>query len=149
MDLRSKINELQEKLSERENALSNVKKILSGKETELEEFKNNFSNSETKVDDFEKQLKLYVEKNEAMEKIIMDKNEVIEKLENDYEKRLLEIGELNKKIAELEENISKGQAAPEIVKNLQTMLLHKGFISDKEFYQLMDKIEKKNATINF
>ncbi|MFX0070459.1 MAG: hypothetical protein ACFFAO_05145 [Candidatus Hermodarchaeota archaeon] len=116
---------------------------LKSKIEELEEkLEGSNKNDESKV-------KVYSDKTEAMEKIIMDKNEVIEKLESNYEKRLLEIGKLKGRIDELENLLVKAKTAPELITKLQNMLLHKGFVADKEFYQLLNKMEQKYTSIDF
>ena len=105
----------------------------------------------SKIDEFEEKLDSSSknDKIEMMEKIIMDKNEVIDKLESDYEQRLLEIGKLKERIDELEDLLVKAKTAPELIKKLQNLFLQKGFVADKEFYQLLNKMEQKYSSIDF
>ncbi|TFG27773.1 MAG: hypothetical protein EU532_06715 [Promethearchaeota archaeon] len=153
LDLRSKINSLEKELSAKNKLLQeeNLKttknkinseeqiKSLTSSESDL---KIKLSKAETKISELEGKIKALTEKNSEFEKTISNRNSVIEKLEDDFEKRLREIENLKKEL-------NTSAAAPKLLKQIQELLLHKGFLSDKEFYQMMNKIEEKYARINF
>ena len=160
LDLRAKINNLEKEFAAkkkdiqdfRDNTLSTKKgledtiKSLSSSESDL---KIKLSKANTKISEIEGSLKALKDKNLELESTILNRNKVIEKLEDDFEKRLTEIDSLKKEIESFNNKLNKSVVAPKIVKKIEEIMLHKGFLSDKEFYQLMNKIEAKLGQINF
>ena len=156
LDLRSKINSLEKELATKKKALlesSDTKKglkesikSLSASESDL---KIKLSRANTRISELESNLKAFKDKNSELEKTILNRNKVIEKLEDDFEKRLREIEELEEKIEMVNYQLNQSVAAPKLIKKIQNLMLHKGFLSDKEFYQIMNKIEAKMGQINF
>ncbi len=159
LDLRSKINNLEKELAENKKDIYDIKVRSSQKEKNLEDSIKNLASSEsdlkvklyiaeTRISELESIGKSLTEKNSDLEKTILNRNNVIEKLEDDFEKRISEIEQLKKEIERLNKDLNLSTAAPKLIKTIQNILLHKGFISDKEFYQLMNKIEEKYARIS-
>jgi predicted nucleic acid-binding Zn-ribbon protein len=159
LDLRSKINNLEKELAEHKKILYDIKVKSSHKGKNLEDsikslassesdLKIKLSIAETRISELESIVKALTKKNSDLENTILNRNNVIEKLENGFERRIREIEQLKKEIERFNKDSTLSEAAPNLIKKIQNILLHKGFISDKEFYQLMNKIEEKYARIS-
>ena len=159
LDLRSKINNLEKELAENKKIIYNIKIKSSEKGKNLEDsikslvssesdLKIKLSIAETRISDLENIVKALTKKNSDLEKTILNRNNVIEKLEDGFDKRIREIEQLRKENESLNKDLDLSTAAPNLIKKIQNILLHKGFISDKEFYQIMNKIEEKYAKIS-
>lgn len=158
LDLRERINNLERRIAAKNNELKekNQKKSNNKKKLE-EEIKNliilksdlriKLSNSMIKVSVLEKTIEELTKKNLDLEKTILDRNGVIESLEEDFEKRLREIEGYKKKIEDLNNQLNKS-SAHKLLKKVQNTMLQKGFISDKEFFKMVHKIEEKYTKIN-
>lgn len=160
LDLRSKINNLEKELVENKNTLQEVKDKAANKEKGLEDSIKSLTSSESdlkikmskansRISELESNLKALTDKDSELESTILNRNKVIEKLEDDFEKRITEIEVLKNEIEKLNAELNRSVAAPKLVKKIQDMMLHKGFLSDKEFYHMMNKIEEKLGQINF
>ena len=114
----SKIIEL-EKSSERIEALENEKNDL---KAELEQ-KNN------EIESLKKDL----------QKSISDKYVEVESLKDEKESKVKEAEALNDKIKALEETISEAKGAPQLMDDIKDILMQKGFLSDKEFEDLLER----------
>ena len=159
LDLRSKINNLEKQLAENKKIIYDFKIKSSEKGKNLEDsikslvssesdLKIKLSIAETRIFDLENIVKALTKKNSDLEKTILNRNNVIEKLEDGFDKRIREIEQLRKENERLNKDLDLSTAAPNLIKKIQNILLHKGFISDKEFYQIMNKIEEKYAKIS-
>ena len=80
---------------------------------------------------------------------------MIIKLEHDLEEKVNEINELNFKIDELINQVNTinipipdEEGSSLIIKTMKRMMEFKGFISDKEFELLMEKLSKKSVEVN-
>ena len=54
--------------------------------------------------------------------------------------------EMEEKVAKVEtfkKQVKKGEIAMKIIKKIREIMLHKGFLSDREFDMLVEKTEKK------
>jgi chromosome segregation ATPase len=121
-------------------------KSLTSSESDL---KIKLSKANTRISEIESNLKALTEKNSELENTLLNRNKVIEKIEDDFEKRISEIEGLKKEIEKLNDELNKSVAAPKLVKKIQEIMLHKGFLSDKEFYQMINEIETELGQINF
>ena len=160
LDLRAKINQLEKDYSEKRKEMLDVKENSTSTKKGLEDSIKTLTSSEsdlriklskanTTISEIEGNVKTLEEKNAELERIILNRNKVIEKLEDDFEKRISEIESLKKEVERLKTELNKSVAAPELIKKVQEIMLHKGFLSDKEFFQEMNNIETKLGQINF
>ena len=88
---------------------------------------------------------------------ISNKDEMIIRLEHDLEEKVNEINELNFKIDELINQVDTinipvpipdEEGSSLIIKTMKRMMEFKGFISDKEFELLLEKLSKKTIEVN-
>ena len=160
LDLRTKINNLEKEFAAKKKEIQEVRKETSKTTIGLEnsiksltsselDLKIKLSKANTRISEIESNLKALTDKDSELENTILNRNKVIEKLEDDFEKKISEIESLKKEIERLNDKLNKSVAAPKLVKKIQEIMLHKGFLSDKEFYQLLNEIETKLGQINF
>lgn len=160
LDLRTKINNMEKEFAAKKKEIQEVRTETSKTTTGLEksiksltssesDLKIKLSKANTRISEIESNLKALTDKNSELKNTMLNRNKVIEKLEDDFEKRISEIEELKKEIERLNDELNKSVAAPKLIKKIQEIMLHKGFLSDKEFLILMNKIETKFGQINF
>lgn len=70
-----------------------------------------------------------------------DKYVEIETLKDDRDAKAKEVDALKLKIEALEGTISEAKGAPELMEEIKGIMAHKGFLSDKEFDDLIEKLE--------
>ena len=101
-----------------------------------------------KIKEILEQIKKQLETNEN---IIHKKDSEIEKLENEFEAKTKQLNEITTKFRELESQISDEiQLSSKLIKKIEKLMHLKGFISDKEFEDLKEKIEKNQVPpLNF
>ncbi|MFX1409849.1 MAG: hypothetical protein ACFFA6_05830 [Promethearchaeota archaeon] len=75
-----------------------------------------------------------------LQKSISDKYVEVETLKDEKDKKVIEIEELNNKIKTLEETISEAKGAPQLMEEIKEIMMHKGFLSDKEFEDLLERL---------
>ncbi len=81
---------------------------------------------------------------------ILNKDLEIEKLETGFNEKIEEINKLNNKISLLVKiytQMKNERKYFRIIKRIRRLMLLKGFLSEKEFEQLLEKIEKKTNVI--
>jgi chromosome segregation ATPase len=159
LKLRSKINDLERELAQKNNVMTTMKANFAKIEEDLINKMEKLSSSESELKiklakansiilQIEEIHKVDAKKKDEFEKTILHRNKVIESLEDDFEKRITEIEDLKKEIKDLKDELEKTQIYSKLIKKMQDIMLQKGFISDKEFYQLLHKMEKKYASID-
>ncbi|MFX1336971.1 MAG: hypothetical protein ACFFDK_00020 [Promethearchaeota archaeon] len=160
LDLRGKINYLEKEFAAKKREILDVREKTSMTNKGLEDSLRTLSLSKSdltiklskaniQVSEIEGKLIAVKDKNSELESTILNRNKVIEKLEDDFEKRISEIESLKNEIERLNNELNKSVTAPKLIKRIEEIMLHKGFLSDKEFYQLMKKIENKLGQVNF
>ena len=149
LDLRSKINDLEKQLGVKAKELEEVKISINTLTSSEANLKFKLSNAEQKISMLETKVKNSADKEVVMEKTIEHRNQVIEKLEDDFEKRITQIEELKKVNEILNDQLEKSIAAPKLIKKLQNIMLYKGFVADREFNDIMNKLVKKYHPIDF
>ena len=101
------------------------------------------------------ELKFTTEKANEMVQTIKFKEKAIENHKNDLEKRKKEIDKLNKlvklnqnetdefidKIKALEVKLFKIKSTPKVIERIKEMMVHKGFLSDKELEAIFKEFE--------
>ena len=120
----SKITELENKLKESSLKAETLEREKTGVKDELQQ-------RENEIADLKKELQT----------TISDKYVEIESLKDERDSQAKEINALNQKIESLEETISEAKGAPQLVEEIKGIMAHKGFLPDKEFDDLIEKVE--------
>ncbi|MFW9872895.1 MAG: hypothetical protein ACFFG0_07320 [Candidatus Thorarchaeota archaeon] len=131
----SKITELEDKLKEsslkaersekeKDNILENYELEKSGIKDELQQRKN-------EIEDLKKELQT----------TISEKYIEIETLKDERDTQVKEINALKQKIENIEETMHKAKGVPQLIEEIKEIMTHKGFLSDKEFDDLIEKLE--------
>ncbi|MFX0069496.1 MAG: hypothetical protein ACFFAO_00180 [Candidatus Hermodarchaeota archaeon] len=148
IDWRAKINDLEKHLADKIKELEEAKHLLNGLTSNDTEHKFKLLNAERQIATLESKLNTSAEKIRKLEKTIEHRNQVIDKLEDGFEKRITEIEQLKEENEILNDHLKKSIIAPKLINKLQSIMLHKGFVGDKEFNQLISKLDRKNQIIN-
>jgi len=144
-----KINFLEKTLSTRQKEIESIKNDLN-QQTELfaqknEQIKNLQAKVEQLIDQTEierNQLKhTIISKELEIENLRSDYDSKLEKLEADLRKKLDEINDLNDTIKPLRAQIENSQVSLTIIEKIKDLLEHKGFLSDKEYNGLVEKLK--------
>ena len=101
---------------------------------EVEELKLNLKNEIQQRDVEIEELK------KELETTATDKYQEIESLKDERDSQLKEIEALNLKIESLEETIAGAKGAPQLLEEIKNIMGHKGFLSDKEFDDLLEQL---------
>lgn len=144
-----KINFLEKTISTRQKEIESIKNDLN-QQTELfaqknEQIKNLQAKVEQLIDQTEierNQLKhTIISKELEIENLRSDYDSKLEKLEADLRKKLDEINDLNDTIKPLRAQIENSQVSLTIIEKIKDLLEHKGFLSDKEYNGLVEKLK--------
>ena len=73
-----------------------------------------------------------------LQKSISDKYVETESLKEEQETKERQIKELNQKITSLEESIGEAKGAPQLIEAIKNIMISKGFLSDREFDNLLE-----------
>jgi len=151
-------NDLEHKISEKEKenekqtfkkiegVKDELKQIILEREKEIKELKAELERTDEQITIDKKDL----------EYTISSKDAIIEKLEKDLEAKIEEINELSFKISELTNQLntyeiqfpeSEGSTAA-LINRIKNIMEFKGFMSDKEFELLLEKISKREIEVN-
>jgi chromosome segregation ATPase len=149
IDWKEKINDLEKQLALKLKELDEAKHLLNGLTSNDTEHKFKILNAERKISTLEDKLKTSTEKIEELKKTIEHRNEVIDKLENGFEQRITQIERLKEENELLNEQLKQVKVAPKLISKLQNIMLHKGFVGDKEFNYIMQKYGLTHQSVNF
>ena len=69
---------------------------------------------------------------------IVDREKENESSQRNVEAKITRINELNDKINELEGLVSSGKESPGLIDQIKEIMTRKGFLSDREFDQLLE-----------
>jgi chromosome segregation ATPase len=142
--LEKKIGEGDSRITELENNLKEVSlkaetleeekvKVNANLEKEKADLKEDLQQKENEIEDLKKELQT----------INSDKYIEIESLKNQNEAKATEIASLTQKLESLEDTISEAKGAPQLMEEVKDIMAHKGFLSDREFDDLLRKLEIK------
>ena len=110
---------LREDLEQKDRELESVKKDLqqtiSDKYIEIESLKNDLN------------------------QIIQEKEDEVAKGKNETDVKHREVEALNLKIKSLEDYIEEAKGAPQVLEEIKDVMVHKGFLSDKELDDILEK----------
>ena len=131
----SKITELENKLKESSLKAETLEKekdgVMDNYELEKKGINEELQQRENEIADLKKELQT----------TISDKYVEIESLKDERDSQAKEINALKLKIESLEETISEAKGAPQLMEEIKGIMAHKGFLSDKEFDDLIEKVE--------
>ena len=80
-------------------------------------------------------------KNELTDQINSKENQIIA-AKNELEAKNKEIEAIELKIQSLEDYIEESKGAPQVIEGIKELMSHKGFLSDKELDDILDKHEE-------
>jgi chromosome segregation ATPase len=128
-----KLAETEPKITQLENKLkeSSLKAEIS--EKEKDSFKEDLQQKENEIADVKKELQTS----------ISDKYIEIESLKNEKDAQAAEVTTLKQKVESLEGTISEAKGAPQLMDEVKSIMAHKGFLSDREFDDLISKLDIK------
>ena len=135
----SKISDLENKVSEATKKVENFEKdtneVTSKMVKEKEVLKNDLTQKENEIESLKKELKT----------TLSNKNAEIENLKEDRESRANEINDLSMKVKSLEESLeetlAEAKGGPQLIEKIKDIMIRKGFLSDREFDELLLKLE--------
>jgi len=121
----------------------------------LEELKEEMLRANENIERLESELRFSTEKAAEMEQKVKFKDKEIENYKTDLEKRKKEIYILNgknkedreeteeliKKIKSLETQLSEVKASPIILERIRDVMIHKGFLADRELDLIFKEFE--------
>jgi len=129
--MESKIAELEPKISEKDKIKADLESKISEKEKEIESLK---AELEPKIAEKEKEIESL---KAELEPKISVKDTEIASLKNDLEVKVNQINELNDKISSFDAQISDAEGAPNVIEQIKELMKTKGFLSDREFEDLL------------
>ena len=74
-----------------------------------------------------------------LNEIIQEKEDEIAKGKNETDLKHREVEALNLKIKSLEDYIEEAKGAPQVLEEIKDVMIHKGFLSDKELDDILEK----------
>lgn len=121
----------------------------------ISELKKQLSEANASIIQLQQEFKFSTEKTNEMEQAVRFKDKMIETQRDDLRKRNGEIDRLKdqiainqnendkfiEKIKSLERQLAEVESAPEILEKIRESMMHKGFLSDKEFEKIMAVFE--------
>jgi len=129
------VTELENKLKESSAKIDNAEKdkndAIANLKKEIEDLKENTQQKENEIEGLKNEL----------QKSISDKYIETESLKEEKETKEKEIIALNQKIVSLEETISEAKGAPHLIESVKDIMITKGFLSDREFDDLLEHKE--------
>lgn len=132
-----KITELENKLKDSSLKADTIEKekgdVRSNLEKEKFSLKEDLQQKENEIADLKKEVQT----------TISEKYVEIESLKNENEAQATEITTLKQKIESFEDSISEAKGAPQLMEEVKNIMTHKGFLSDREFDDLLQKLDIK------
>lgn len=126
---KSSISELEEKLSVANSKLKESSERTEALEIEKNDLRAELEQKSNETESLKKDL----------QKSISDKYVEVESLKDEKESKVKEVDALNDKIKLLEETISEAKGAPQLMDEIKDIMMHKGFLSDKEYEDLLER----------
>jgi chromosome segregation protein len=144
--LKSNKAELEKNLSDAKEEISNLEQFKES-DAKLGKVKEDLEQKEREIENIKKQLQQtisdkYIEieslKNDNTQAISEKESEVID-LKSQIEEHSKEMDALNLKIRSLEDFIEEAKSYPQVVEEIKDTMAHKGFLSDKELDEILDR----------
>ncbi|MFW9897837.1 MAG: hypothetical protein ACFFDO_01080 [Candidatus Thorarchaeota archaeon] len=109
--------------------LAKLRNIITEKDKEIEKL-----NAEIE----QKDIQIEIDKND-LDHTILQKDKAIFKIMTDLEKKVIEINAQKDRIHELEAKSLENQISPIFIKKIKEVMAYKGFITDKELEEIIEK----------
>ncbi|MFW9946828.1 MAG: hypothetical protein ACFFDX_08370 [Candidatus Odinarchaeota archaeon] len=133
----------------------NVDIELTKLKPKISELEKQLTEANARIKQLQQECKFSTEKTNEMEQSIRFKNKMIETQKEELQKKNGEIDRLRdqialnqnenkmfiEKIKSFERQLSEVESAPEILKKIREAMMHKGFLSDKEFEKIIEAFE--------
>lgn len=110
-------------------SIAKLKNIITEKDKEIEKL-----NAEIE----QKEIQIEIDKND-LDHTILQKDKAIFKIMTDLEKKVIQINEQKDRIHELEAKSLEDQISPNFIKKIEEVMAYKGFITDKELEEIVEK----------
>ena len=104
---------------------------------EIKDLKHSILNKDLEAEQYKREKDLELEELQLEIKIEKDR------FSTDSEEKIHEIKLLQDEIETLKAQIKNSHVSVKIIKKIKEIMLHKGFLSDREFDMLVERIEKK------
>ncbi|MFX1336977.1 MAG: hypothetical protein ACFFDK_00050 [Promethearchaeota archaeon] len=148
------LKKLEIQFLEKDKDIAHLKKIIEQmnkqKEIDKKDFLQQLLNKDLEIEKTNEILKKIKRQLETNENLIHKKDLEIQKLENEFEAKTKQINEITNNFKVLELKISDEiQLSSKLIKKIDKLMHLKGFISDKEFEHLKEKIEKDQLQLNY
>lgn len=168
LDLRERINELERNLANMTEKLSSAKKNIDlvsvqnfDTHTEITKLKSQLEDIFTENEDLNGELKFSSEKIKELEQKLsykeskiktykedlINKNQEFHIIKNKFEENIKEKEDLTQRIRILGLKMVKIESMPNILEKVKEVMLHKGFLSDQELYDIEEELHNKNIPI--
>ena len=150
----SDLRKLEDRILKKDKDINHLKQIIEQmnrqKEIDKKDFTQQLLNKDLEVEKSTEILKQIKKQLETNENIIHQKDAEIQKLEVEFENKSKQINEITQKFRDLESKISDEiQQSSKLIKKIEKLMHLKGFISDREFEDLKQKIEKNQISFNY
>jgi chromosome segregation ATPase len=140
----SKIAELESKIAELNNKLKEFLLKAETIEREKEDLKINLEKGKNNLkEDLQQKENEIADIKKELQTTISDKYIEVESLKNEKDTQATEITALKQKIESLEKSIGEAKGAPQLMEEVKNIMAHKGFLSDREFDDLLLKLNIK------
>ena len=135
------IGELNQKLAEKNKRIKRLELEMDHKneqmKTEIKALKHSILNKDLGTEQYKRDKELALEELQLEIKIEKDR------FSTDIEEKIIEIKLLKEEIETLKAQIKNSHVSVKIIKKIKEIMMHKGFLSDREFSMLIERIEKK------
>ena len=111
----------------------NVKEDMDQRERELEGVKKELQQAIS-----DKYVEIETLKDEK-KKLDSDKEGEIAELKNQLESKTKEVDEIQLKLKSMEDFIKESKNYPQVIEEVKDLMVHKGFVSDKELDEILEK----------
>lgn len=137
LDLREKINDLEKALREKSISLEKSEKILNEKVDELNHFKAELNQKDEHIKSLQHQIDANNLSIEDLESELSNFSVEIKTLEKDLDSKINENMDLKRKCENLERKKALPDKVEKLINRLKAVMQHKGFISEKEFEDII------------
>lgn len=120
-------------IAERDKEINHLASIITDKDDQLKILELKLNRKEKEVSHVKDGLEISID----------DKNKMINKLRNQLTQKTTDLLVLSEKISHLEENDKSANISTRLVERIYDLLMHKGFLSDKEFDQIQNEIRRE------
>jgi len=137
LDLREKINDLEKELREKSINLEKREKLLNENKEKLNHLKSKLSQNLKQITSLQHQVDANNLTIEDLERELSNYSVEIKTLEKNLDLKINENMDLTRKCDALEKKVDLPDKVEKLINRLKTVMQHKGFISEKEFEDIV------------